>query len=412
MSVRQRRLLAFGTYPIRVPRHGGQRRCAALGLAHRRAGHHYAYACAYSHGSHPAEEVTAYDYSVTEPDMVGGGWATDVQAGIFSARNDDAFRHFVDIAKAIDPDTFILEQAYMWPLVKRLKTLDEFADVKVVYSSHNVEGPLKSGVLRRAGVKPETRLKVVALVDELEREAVAGVDLIIACSDADAATYRAWGNRGVILTVPNGIDPLVTTGGSRPEPLAERYALFVGSAHIPNRDGFLSLVLGEGLQYLPLSKCIAVAGGVSELIYHDTVYQRRAHSNGLRTHFYPRPTDCELSALIENAHVMMLPIQDGGGTNLKTAEALLSGKWVLGTENAFRGYERFMKAPGVLIANDHRDFAIGLRDLISAPPLRLTEKDEERRQSVKWEKILAGLDISALLVHRQARLKSLISEDA
>lgn len=393
MSVRQRRILAFGTYPIRVPRHGGQRRCAALGLAHRRAGHHYAYACAYSHGSYPAEEVTAYDYPVTEPDMVGGGWATDVQAGVFSARNEDAFRHFVDIAKAIDPDTFVLEQAYMWPLVKRLKTLDQFADVKVVYSSHNVEGPLKSGVLRKAGVKSETRLKVVALVDELEREAVASADLIIACSDADAATYRAWGKRGPILTVPNGIDPLVTTGGSRPEPLAERYALFVGSAHIPNRDGFISLVLGEGLQYLPLGKCIAVAGGVSELIYHDTIYQRRAHSNGLRTHFYPRPTDSELSALIENAHVIILPIQDGGGTNLKTAEALLSGKWVVGTENAFRGYERFVKAPGVRIANDHRDFALIFRDLLRADSLSLSPGDIQKRSTVCWSSILSSFDI-------------------
>lgn len=403
MSIQPRSILAFGTYPIRVPRHGGQRRCAALGLGHRRAGHHYAYASCFSPGAHASEEVTAYDYPVTEPDSIGGGWATDIQAGIFSSENDGAFRHFLDIARAIEPDTFIVEQVYMWPLVKRLKELAQFADTRVVYSSHNVEAPLKAAVLRKAGVKSETRAKVVGLVDALEREAAAGSDLIIACSDADASTYRSWGKRGPMMTVPNGIDPLVAPGSSRPEPMDDRYALFVGSAHIPNRDGFISLMLGEGLQYLPLRKSIAVAGGVSELIYHDKIYQRRAHSNGLRTHFYPRPTDQELSALIENAHIVILPILDGGGTNLKTAEALLSGKWVVGTENAFRGYERFLKAPGVRIANGHKDFALTVRDLLAQDPPTISKRDMDMRQTVCWEHILSSFDISAMLMGRGHR---------
>lgn len=397
---RPRRILALGTYPIRAPRHGGQRRSVALGLAHRRAGHHYAYASAYSHGAYPASEVTAYDCEVSEPDQIGGGWAADVQAGLFSVGNEEAFNHFLSLARAIQPDVFVLEQVFMWPLIKRLKGLEEFSEARIVYSSHNVEAPLKSGVLRRAGVASATVAKVCSAVDVLEREAVAGADLIIACSDADAATYRSWGKRGPIVVVPNGIDPPVATGLQRPDPMASRYALFVGSAHIPNRDGFVSLMLGEGLQYLPLDKCVAVAGGVSELIYHDPVYQRRAASNGVRAHFYPRPTDPELSALIENAHLIVLPILEGGGTNLKTAEALLSGKWVVGTRNAFRGYEPFLGGPGVRVADTRRDFALAVRELLAAEPLDLTAAELAKRSSVTWERILAGFDIDGLLAAR------------
>jgi hypothetical protein len=406
VTLRSRRILALGTYPIRVPRHGGQRRVVALGLAHRRAGHHYAYASAVSHGAYPACEVTNYDREVTEPDHLGGGWAADVQAGLFSAEDEAAFNHFLNLARAIQPDVFLLEQVFMWPLVKRLKGLKEFFDARVVYSSHNVEAPLKSAVLKRASVAPDTVVKVFDRVDALEREAVAGADLIIACSEADAATYRSWGTRGPIVVVPNGIDPPVATGLLRPTPMGGRYALFVGSAHIPNRDGFVSLMLGEGLQYLPPHKCVAVAGGVSELIFHDPVYQRRGDSNGVRAHFYPRPNDPELSALIENAHLIVLPILDGGGTNLKTAEALLSGKWVVGTRNAFRGYEQFLGGPGVRVADTRRDFALAVRDLLAAEPLDLTAAELAKRSSVTWQRILADFDIDDLLTARLAKGKS------
>jgi hypothetical protein len=55
---------------------------------------------------------------------------------------------------------------------------------------------------------------------------------------------------------------------------------------------------------------------------------------------------------IENSKGILLPIFSGSGTNLKTAEALLSHKYIVGTSKSFRGYENFRNEEGVKIIDD------------------------------------------------------------
>jgi hypothetical protein len=51
----------------------------------------------------------------------------------------------------------------------------------------------------------------------------------------------------------------------------------------------------------------------------------------------------------------LLPITQGEGSNLKTAEALLSGKPIVATSHSFRGYEEFQYLPHITIADDPRE---------------------------------------------------------
>ena len=51
---------------------------------------------------------------------------------------------------------------------------------------------------------------------------------------------------------------------------------------------------------------------------------------------------------------MLLPITYGGGSNLKTAEALLTGHPIIATAKAFRGCEVFTDMPGMIIAGNRR----------------------------------------------------------
>jgi hypothetical protein len=56
---------------------------------------------------------------------------------------------------------------------------------------------------------------------------------------------------------------------------------------------------------------------------------------------WDRVSEKTLSALIEEASCVLLPMTSGGGSNLKTAEAMLAGKRVVATPIALRGFDEF-----------------------------------------------------------------------
>lgn len=391
------RILSLGTYPIQLPIHGGQRRVAALCRQLRNTGHHVTYVSAFPEGAYASSVTGPLDYSVPAiADQLGGGWASDVAAGEYCASNDTAYAHFMSIADAIRPDVIMLESPFLFPLALKLNN-DLGAKAALVYSSHNVEAPLKHDVLRAAGVAPQTIAKIVAKVDDTERKLVAASSLILAVSKSDAATYTSWNKSTSVAVYPNGVDRPQRADVQRPDTLPNPYVSFVGSAHIPNRDGFINLILGDGLQFLPPEKSMAVVGGVSELIYNHGAFQKRVTSNCDRVQFYPNVSDRDLSEILGHSAGILLPIETGGGTNLKTAEALISGKWVVGTEQAFRGYEGFMKDPSVIIARSRGDFVAAIRKVLKDPAPDLQLIHIQKRQEVLWDNILADLSFEKYL---------------
>jgi hypothetical protein len=105
-----------------------------------------------------------------------------------------------------------------------------------------------------------------------------------------------------------------------------------------------------------------------------------------------------LGALIAATDVMILPIASGGGSNLKTAEALLSGKPIVATSYAFRAYEHFMDLPTVTIADTPSDFRNALSNALAAPTPGLTAGQKYQLTEVTWSHVLQDLiqEVSAL----------------
>jgi hypothetical protein len=77
-----------------------------------------------------------------------------------------------------------------------------------------------------------------------------------------------------------------------------------------------------------------------------------------------------LSLLLSDA--ILLPIVAGGGTNLKTAEALLAGKKIIATSKAFRGFEKFMQDDYVSIVDRPEDYRDALEAVVNAPRRKRT----------------------------------------
>lgn len=388
------RILSLSTYPVLKPVHGGQRRIDAFSRRLAADGWEFVNAAVYDGGHYRGGDVSLHDIPLK---YVAGRWATlpfvgDLQAGEFAASG--GYRHFVDLIQRLKPDVIQLEQPFLWPLVKRLREDGFAAEIPVVYSSQNWEAPLKYDILRKSGV-PEAKARGVAdAIVEMEMEGAAAAAAVVAVSEADAAVYRQADPAKPVFVVPNGVSrPVEPTSAEQSvvEIFEDRkYVLFVGSAYPPNIDGFLKLVLSKALFFCPPEKSIAICGGVGHGIYANGHYQAMIAAQGRRVQFFPSPSDGELEALKRGSHVVLLPIQFGGGSNLKTAEAIASGKWVVATSTALRGFDAFRDAPGILVADSATEFRAAIVKALASPPLALTPSEMAVREAVYWDRCFDG----------------------
>ena len=99
-----------------------------------------------------------------------------------------------------------------------------------------------------------------------------------------------------------------------------------------------------------------------------------------------------LAALIQNASAFILPISEGGGSNLKTASALASSKAIVGTSKAFLGFEDYRTAPGVYIADDREDFYKSLVEVSFQKEKNNFFRLETETQPLLWTTIFSKLD--------------------
>jgi hypothetical protein len=121
-------------------------------------------------------------------------------------------------------------------------------------------------------------------------------------------------------------------------------------------------------------------------------------ANSARVHFFPEIDDRQLWAIKSACHGALLPILAGGGSNLKTAEALTLGKWVVATPTALRGFEAFAQAEGVIVANNRRDFHRGMARVLCSPPLEISEASRKARDALHWDSLFERSKLAAELL--------------
>lgn len=259
----------------------------------------------------------------------------------------------LEYIERIKPDVLLLEHPWTWLIAKNSAPVSS-GHAKVVYSSQNVEAHLKRRILNEAGASAPHFATILDEIEALERDLVTSSWATFACTAADASIFASWGAPKVIVA-NNG-----TTSRSRshlrgclPPVLSSEmsYVLFLGSEHPPNIDGFFNLV-APAIPFLRPDQRIVIGGGMC-----DAISRRIVSSTSL--HHYSRGRleklgfvdEITLDAIIENTSAILLPIEYGGGSNLKTSEALASGKAIIGTEVAFRGFEQYQAYPQVTLAN-------------------------------------------------------------
>ena len=387
--------LQFSSYPIVLPQHGGQLRVAAMKKALSAAGFETASIAVFDgmfYGDFlPSDFVLPSGlFTVRRDDHP---WDLTLSAVV---NNDPVLRpRFVDALARENADVYIFEQPWLWPLVREVVKTNPELRRPIVFSSQNVEFSLLREMLLKVsgGTLSDHDNWLVEYTYNLEKELCEASDLVVACTQSDLDFFSAQFKvkRGAVF--PNGINPPSAVSDGVAAKYAKMYegrklAGFVGSAHPPNAEGFETMC-GDNLGYLPPDGRIAVIGGVCDLIYNHGRDSLFSALNDSRCDYIGRVPQEYLDAILARCDVILLPILTGGGSNLKTAEALVSGKTILSTSLAFRGYDAFRDFPTVNIVDDPHEWRVKLRELLesgSRPTLSASQK--EKTSSLLFKNIL------------------------
>lgn len=397
------RLLQLTTYPLKNPRHGGQLRCAAIRECYRALGFEVETVAVVHEGAYRGERERN---DIALPSELPH-WNprlprfADVQAGDCLVGSAQAFAGFDALLARLRPQAIQLEQPWLYPAVKRWfeqQAFDERCRPWLIYSSQNIEWKLKRDEVATDVAEATAYVREVGRVEALERELVRAADLVVACTDeelaelramaGDAAGPRAW------VTAHNAIAPF-TPDPARVAAMKqrlglERYPLFVGSAHPPNVEGFWRM-LAPSLAFLRPDEKIVVAGGVGHMLRQHPLYAAWSGINEPRLAILGEVERDDLVALLDGAAAILLPITTGGGSNLKTAEAIYSGRPVLATSHALRGYGDASRWPTLAVADTADGFRRHLRALLDGPEPASPADHAHSRVEVTWERALESL---------------------
>lgn len=410
-AVAQPAVLLLTPYPIRHPRHGGQLRASAMASAYETAGFTVRSVGFYQPEAYGEIDVGPNDvpFPIHSRFRLYRGerspWLADFLTGLFAASDESAFhkvaRSFVSNVQVIQ-----IEQPWLYPLARRLQSeVPQCRGALLVFSTQNIEAPMKRDILRTLGGGLVSE-QAIADIDALEQEAAQQSDLCLAVTAEDAEVLRRF-RAAKILLAPNGISPWVAdTDGLefwRARLPTQPWPIFIASAHPPNFTGFIAAV-GDSLACIPPDSKLVVAGGVGTYLIKELSNVRWRDLNLSRLLVLGVLDDKDLAAVKSLAHAFLLPIGGGGGSNIKTAEALYSGKPVVCTNTALRGFDKYRALPEVIVADSPPKFQAAIRSVLGEPARDGSIANfRDLRKELTWEACLSTVPGEVLRILAERR---------
>ncbi len=207
-------------------------------------------------------------------------------------------------------------------------------EVEVITFFHNVEVRFFWGALKTTQT---ARALVVLIINYLaERKATRLSDKRICLSERDDHLLRSIYGKGATHISPMAIIDKFIDQPIKPQTRdLVPFALFVGGNFYANRDGISWFVKNVSRR---LNIKICIVGHGMEKVRAQLEIPGRVEVLG--------PVE-NLAEWYRKARFVIAPIFDGSGMKTKVAEALMHGKKVIGTPEAFTGYES-VKCAGVV----------------------------------------------------------------
>lgn len=286
----------------------------------------------------------------------------DIVAGLHAAHNPWLIAIYRGLRK--QARCIVLEHCY-------LIDLPYLHGDRFVYSSQNHELVLKRTLLQ--GHPQQDTL--LAFVEHAEQRALCASAAIIAVSDTDAGSFtqcvRAMAPAVVIANganVPHFQDRGLAQQLPPPAPAnipVERTVIFLGSGHMPNVEAahFISRQLAPGNPDIHFVFIGSVCDSIAQLP---------------NIHLLGCLGSLEKDAIMQTCQVALNPVLSGSGSNVKLADYLGNGLYVISTEFGTRGYPSDIDAHVSITSPEA--FATAIRRALAEPTLHTAQRRAERRR--------------------------------
>lgn len=279
-------------------------------------------------------------------------------------------------------DVIHIEHPWTIQLAIDLRKHPECRDALLVYGAHNIEHQLYRGLWEKQQLWNRNAQRLYEHIKATEVECAKHADLCWAVSEQDAHVLRDTLRAKHVVLAPSGCREFPAKAPMPGLPDCP-YVIFVGGAYSPNVDGFVEWC-GNTLTYLPANTAIVVAGAAGDVIAKMPTYQNDITRGALIN--LGRTPQTLLDQLILHAAAVILPISVGGGTNLKTAEALRSQRPLIATTESMRGFEAWLSDAGIRVAAEPRDFRSAIADHLSNETTSNCRRDD--LDQLGWERCL------------------------
>jgi glycosyltransferase involved in cell wall biosynthesis len=222
--------------------------------------------------------------------------------------------------------------------------------VEIVTFFHNCEARFFYGAIKQSWSIRSVGVLFANFI--AERNAVRFSDKLISLNARDSAALESVYGRRATHLLPMALEDKVPRIGS-PSKLPMRqgqYILFVGGAFYANIQGITWFC--KNVAPFVAAKTVVVGRGFDE-------YREQLEQCG---NVEVAGSVDELCPWYSGARYVVAPIFDGSGMKTKVAEALMYGKRVIGTPEAFIGYEGLLGRFGT-VCNNANDFIRELNSL-------------------------------------------------
>ena len=226
--------------------------------------------------------------------------------------------------------------------------------VEILTFFHNVEARFFFGAFRDR--KDPHRLGVLIANYLAERRAVRFSHRLVALSARESEGLERLYGRGATDILPMAMEDQLEPGTEADtKPPGEPYLLFVGGSFYANRSGIAWFV--DNVAPHIAMRTVIIGHGMDSM-------QPRLERAGRITVVGAVP---RLQDWYRHASAVVAPIFEGSGMKTKVAEALMFGKRIAGTSEAFSGYEGVAARAGWL-CDDRDAFIAAVRSVETDPP--------------------------------------------
>ena len=246
--------------------------------------------------------------------------------------NEQSIEKIIQAVNQHEINKVFVDGSNLGGIVEALKK--RIPEIHVFTFFHNVEARFFWGSLTRS--KSLRALAVLAVNYLAERKSIRYSDHIVCMNERDSSLLRKVYGRGATDISPMSLFDDAQQKIEADIGIDEPFALFVGGGFYANVDG--------------------IAWYVEKVAPHVNI-KTRIVGRGLEAfrNKLELPGKVELIGEVEHlgpwyheASIVIAPIFDGSGMKTKVAEALKYGKRVIGTQEAFVGYEAVVESAGIV----------------------------------------------------------------